>query len=302
MTRDKLGLVFALIAAAGMGIVPIFAKLAYSIGATPLTMLVIRFGLAAVILWGYLYWQKEIEKVEGKRLLSFLLLGLFFGISSLLYFTAITMIPVPVATLLIYTAPAFVVIISVLIGDERITLNKLISLAIASVGLFLVLDLSVDTVNWKGILIGLGGGFFYSLFVVGGNRFTAGSNPLLATAYTFPATFLFHLIVSVISNQLDLSLPPLVWGYGVLIALFGSAVGIGFLYKAIQLIGASKTSIIAIMEPVVAIVLAAIIFNERMTLLQLIGGALIIGAIVIINLSKAETNSEELEEELMVGQ
>lgn len=296
MTRDRLGTIYALIAATGMGIVPIFAKVAYSLGATPMTMLVIRFGLASIILWGYLYWQKEIERVEGKKFFSFALLGVLFGISSLLYFTAITMISVSVATLLIYTAPVFVVIFSVLTGDERMTANILLSLIIASIGLYLILDLSVDTVNLKGILFGLSGGFFYSLFVVGGNRFTAGINPLLVTACSLTATFLFHLCVSLVSNQLSLIQPPLVWGYGVLIALFGSTVGIGFLYKAIQLIGGSKTSIIAIMEPVVAIVLAAILFHERMTLLQLAGGTLIIGAIIIINLTQTQIHREGLEE------
>ena len=288
MTRDQLGLIYALIAATGMGIVPIFAKVAYSLGATPMTMLVIRFGLASIILWGYLYWQKEIERVEGKKFFSFALLGILFGISSLLYFTAISMIPVSVATLLIYTAPVFVVIISILIGDERMTANILLSLVIASIGLYLILDLSVDTVNLKGILFGLGGGFFYSLFVVGGNRFTAGITPLLVTACSLTATFLFHLCVSLVYNQLSLLQPPLVWGYGVLIALFGSTIGIGFLYKAIQLIGGSKTSIIAIMEPVVAIVMAAILFHERMTLLQLVGGSLIIGAIIVINITQTQ--------------
>lgn len=276
-----------------MGTIAIFAKMAYSFGATPLTMLTIRFGMASIMLWGYLYWQKQIEKIGKKQLLSFALLGVVYGLSSLLFFVAITLTSASIATLLLYTAPVFVVVISVLIGDERLTIYKLISVIITTVGLYLVLDLSVDTVNLKGVLVGMGSGFFYCLFIVGGNRFSAGINPLLVTACTIPATFVFHLCVSLATNQLHLAQPPLVWVYGALMALFGTAIGIGFIYKAVQLVGASKTAIITAIEPAITIALAAIIFSERMSLLQFIGGALIIGAIIIINVSKAQTVSEE---------
>ncbi|NLC76457.1 MAG: EamA family transporter [Clostridia bacterium] len=294
MTKDKLGIILALVAATSMGTIAIFAKMAYSFGATPLTVLVIRFGVASLLLWAYLYWQQEIERVEGKKLIALGVLGIIYGLSSLCYFTSLELTSASIATLLLYTAPVFVVIISVLIGDEKITVHKIISVVTASLGLYLVLDLSVDTFNLTGILFGIGSGLFYCLFVVGNRRYAAGINSLLATACTVPATFLFHLSVSIASNQLSVAQPPAVWFYGILIAFFGTAVGIGCLTKSIQLIGASKSSIICTIEPAVTIALAAIIFQERMTLPQFIGGVFIIGAILIVNIDQARADSNEL--------
>jgi drug/metabolite transporter (DMT)-like permease len=293
LTKDKLGIIYALIAATSMGTTAIFTKITYSMGATPLTILTIRFGIASVILWVYLYLKKQLEAVKKDRLIGLIALGLIYGISSFMYFTSIDMTSASIATLLVNTAPVFVVLTTVLIGDEKATLHQVVAIFVASVGLYLVLDLSVEAINLVGAVIGIGGGFFYGLYIVGSNRYAATLNPLLATAYTVPATFLFHFSVGTASHQLSWELPPLVWAYGIILAVFGTIIGIGFVQKSIPLIGSTKTSVIITFEPAVTVLLAALIFHEHMTPLQLLGGTLIIGAIIIIQISKTEVNKQQ---------
>ena len=204
------------------------------------------------------------------------------------YFEAIEVIGgAAVPALLMYTAPGFVLVLSALLFGERITRPKLIALAVIFCGLLLVTGVlgSSLSVPLPGILLGLGAGLGYALYSIFG-KFVVGR--YAAVTITF-YTFLFAAGVAVPASgvvphalsALSWSLLPAVLGLGLFCTV------LPFLLYTLGLAGleASRASLLATVEPVVAAVVGGLYFQEQFSFMELVGMLLVLGAIAALNLS-----------------
>lgn len=131
-----LGVLLITISAASFGAMPIFAHFAYAAGATPLTVLVFRFTIAAICFWAYAK-AERIPLPKPKNLRILILLGAVgFVLQSLSFFTALTLASPSVVVLLLYLYPAIVVGLSTLLRHQPSSPPKLIALGIAWWGQF----------------------------------------------------------------------------------------------------------------------------------------------------------------------
>ncbi len=211
----------------------------------------------------------------------------FFNIC---YFNCMQISSLAVAALLLYTAPIFVMLMSLLLFNERFTGPKGVALVCTFLGCAFVtgafsggLSLTV-----QGILYGLGSGFGYALYSIFGKYAVRRYSSLTITAYTF----YFCLLVSVPLANFTADSFANITGTGI-----GGALGLGIvcavipylLYtKGLENVDPGQASILATIEPFVAAAVGMIFFAEPMTLSKALGMLLIFSSIVILNLPHKE--------------
>ncbi|HEV2579993.1 MAG TPA: DMT family transporter, partial [Ktedonobacteraceae bacterium] len=130
----SIGILFMIISAASFGVMPVFARLSYASGADPLTVLFLRFGIAAVVMLGILRLSKT-PFPRGLVLIELILLGAIAYVGeSLAYFTALTMASAGLVALLLYIYPALVTTLSAIFLKEQLTTPKIVALFLALSG------------------------------------------------------------------------------------------------------------------------------------------------------------------------
>ncbi|MBI5035147.1 MAG: EamA family transporter [Chloroflexi bacterium] len=258
-------------------------------GLSALTVVFLRAGVAFVIAFIALaIFRRKLLYFSPSRLGLLVLYGLV-GISVFyfLYAQAIITTSVTTAVVLLYTAPAFVTIIAWRTWGEPLTARKLVAVGLAIVGCALVAK-AYDPAEWQlnlvGVLIGLGAGFTYALFTVfnkaGAEKFPLGT--LITYELFFGALFLLPLqspdAFAVMIEQ------PTAWVFLLGLVLGPTLGSITVFNLGLRSLPASNVSIVATIEPVVASAIAFFVFSERMDVLQIVGGIMVIGGALWLSL------------------
>ena len=265
----------------------IFKALIGDYGLSRITIAFFRASLSAVILFAALALRRPSSlHIVARDVLFFAAFGLL-GIAAFysVYVTAIDLAGMSVAAVLLYTAPAWVSLISAVFLGEKITPVKLVAVMLAMAGCALVArvyDVRGLQLNWLGILAGLGAGLTYALYSVfnkvglrrhdgwtvlaygllAGSVFLAPlqSPPLLAAALRQPGAVIWLLVLAL-----------------------GPTLGAGLSFNAgLRHVPVSSASIVATLEPVIASLLAFAFLHERLDPAQLIGGGLILATVIIL--------------------
>ena len=223
-----------------------------------------------------------------------LFLGLGFGsilFFTVCYFTAITMMPLSTAAILLYTSPIWIMLMSVLFFHEKLNGRKLLALALAFAGCVLVSGISGEGLTLTGLLVGLGSGVGYGLYSILGTVALRKYSPYTVTAYTFMFAAAGSWLIcrpADMAARFSAAADP-----GSLLLLCGltalvTAV-IPFLAYTLGLrtVEASRAGILATIEPLVATLIGVLAFSEPLTLISGIGIALILSAVILLNLRAA---------------
>ena len=164
-SRKNAGLLLVAISAVSFGLMPLFAKMAYSAGTSIYTLLFLRF-LAATVFMFLLIFIRKLPLPSEKEILAFLLLGAFGYVGvSLCYFSALNYASASVVSLLEYTYPALVMIGSVVFLKERITALKICSLCLALAGAALIIGTGTEA-NPLGVILAILSAILYSVYIL----------------------------------------------------------------------------------------------------------------------------------------
>ncbi len=233
--------------------------------------------------------DKSLFSIKIKDLWLFISAGLFsIVLFNFSYYTTMSLASLSVAAVLLYTAPFFVVIISLFLFKEKLTSNKIIALFTAFIGCCFVSGLfdSAHRISTKALFFGLLTGFGYALYTVFGEL-------LLKRGYkTLTITFFVFLFAAVCSLPfinpiktvgLAVSSPKILLMV-FLMAVFNTV--IPYVLYTTGLSGVSPTAapIIATVEPVIATLIGAFVYSENISLFNFIGIMLVLSSVVILNL------------------
>lgn len=271
----KRGYLFVFLAASMWGTLGIFAKLLYRFNLDPFTIVFYRAGIAFALLAAYNALTSGLG-IEKNRLKFYAFYG-FFSVFLFyaLYFYAVKYSSVSLAVLLLYTAPIYSTVMGYLLFGEEITRPKLFSLLAVVIGVLLVTRLD-GNVRPIGAVLGLLSGFTYALYGILGKMAMRTERPEKALMYTLGFGFLFMTPFAHPGVPLE-AIP-----YLMALAFFPTFLGYLLYNHALREVEASRASIVATIEPVVALVLAYLIFGETLTPRQLIGaGMIILGALLL---------------------
>lgn len=289
-SRD-LGPALIVLAGCFWGSMGIFVRRLGAYGFGSIQIVSIRVTLAALAFSVLLFFKDRSGFRLSVRDLP-LFLGLGFGsilFFTVCYFTAISIMSLSAAAILLYTSPIWIMLMSVLFFRERLDKRKLLALAMAFVGCALVSGLSGEGMTLKGLLVGLGSGIGYGLYSILGTIALRRYSPYTVTTYTFifaaVGSWLICRPMDMISKFAAAGDPA---GLLFLCCLTGLVTAvIPFLAYTLGLrtVEASRAGILATVEPMVATLIGVLVFSEPLTLLSGLGILLILSAVVLLNSS-----------------
>ena len=283
------GQVLIILAGCFWGSMGIFVRKLSDYGFSPIQIVSIRITVAALAFALLLLVKDRSEfRIALRDLPLFLGLGLgsvlFFTVC---YFSAIEMMPLSTAAILLYTSPIWIMLMSVLFFREKLNRTKLIALALAFAGCIFVSGISGGGLTITGLLLGLGSGIGYGLYSILGTIALRKYSPYSVTTYTFLVAAAGSWFVC---NPADMISKFAAADHPAGIALFGCLTGlvtavIPFLAYTLGLrtVEASKAGILATIEPMVATLVGIAVFSEPLTLLSGLGMIMILAAVILLN-------------------
>lgn len=197
------------------------------------------------------------------------------------YFIAIRMTTVATAAVLLYTAPAWVVVMARLLFAESMTRMKVAALALTFVGCVLVVGAAGPgalRLTPAGLLAGLGAGLTYALYSIFGKTALRRHSPLTTVIYALAFGALFLLIASGGLQPVPAGGVPAL-AYVIVVPTVAAYL---LFITGLRWVEAGRASVIATVEPVVAALGGAILLREPFGPLQWLGAALVLGGVVLV--------------------
>jgi drug/metabolite transporter (DMT)-like permease len=262
-------------------------------GVKALDLVQIRVTLASIILFLFLVvFSRDSLKIRPKDIGYFLLLGgVFMALVQGTYFYTISKIQVAAAILIQYLAPIFVAVYSMVFWNERSTLCKITALCMAFGGCYLVVggyDLELLRMNRLGIMGGLASAVCFAGYSLLGERGMHRYKPwtvlFYALVFSIPTWHILHPPFQYVRLAFDLSQ----WLWMVYIAVVGTILPFGLFFVGVNYIRSTRASITATLEPISAGFFAFFVLGETMEILQIAGGAMVIGAIVLLQIQQEQ--------------
>ncbi len=272
----------------------VFAKLAFAAGATVDASLFYRFAISLPLVWLFLIYKKKLHylKKSNPSDFFFILALSFFGyyIGSKADYIALQWIGAGISRMILFTYPVFVVILNSLIKIKIPNLATIGSMLFCQLGLFLILGAySADLldVNFYGATFSFISALAYAFYIVllsqrGGK---IDSQYLVALVVSFAFGFI-ALDFSLTNKAAELSLNQQAFFWCVMMAIFSTALPLTLFAEAVKKIGANNSAIISTVSPVFTLVIAFIVLNEKYSLWQLVGAAIIIISIYYLSQNK----------------
>ena len=280
-----MGAVFCLLSAIGFGAMAIFGKLAYDEGVTVGDLLLVRFGVAAVVMLGIVWWRGGFGVLPRRTAVAAFAMGAVgYAAQSASYFAALDRIDASLLTLLLYFYPVLVMVGAVALKRESWSRRRLAALGLALAGILLVLlGAATSRFDWLGAALGVTSALVYTAYILTGDRVLSGIAPLSLTALVCCGAATTYAVATVLrGGPTSLDAGPAGWFWLVTLALVSTVGAIILFFAGLARVGPSVASILSILEPVVTVGLAAAVFSESLSAEQLLGGLLVLGAVVVV--------------------
>jgi drug/metabolite transporter (DMT)-like permease len=276
------GTLFCLASGAAFGAMAVFGKLAYDAGANPGTLLALRFAFAAALFWSFVP-LREIRALPRRDVVAGLALGMFgYALQAGCYFVALGRIEAPLLALLLYTFPAIVAAAAVALGREPFGGRHVIAVLLATGGLTLaVAGAGHGALDPLGVALGLGAAVVYSVYILVSDGIAGRVRPqVLATLVCTGAAITLLTGSAVLGEFRPGDLTTAGWGWLACLAAVSTVAAITLFFAGLERVGPTMAAILSTVEPLVTILLAFLVFGERLGAIQLLGGALVLAAVV----------------------
>src|SRR5215212_4392748 len=283
-TPSLAGLLLCAASAAAFGAMAVFGKLAFEAGIGVITVLAVRFTLSAAVLapLDAAGWRR----LPRRRLLQALALGgLGYAAQSALYFLALERVDAGLVALLLYTFPALVTIGAVVLGRDRLDRARVASLALAFLGLVLVLASGGPAhAEPLGIVFAFGAALVYTVYILTSEPVLADMDPRTLAGLVCTGGAATYLVAGAVSGELSFDFDAIGWLWLAGIVGVSTVAAIVLFFAGLARVGPSRASIVSTVEPLVTVTLAFVVFGERLGAAQLVGGALVLASVVLLQL------------------
>lgn len=283
---QRIGALLCLASAAAFGAMAVFGKLAYDAGVGVTTLLFVRFALATAVLWVLVALTRTAPPRGTRRtLLAALALGgVGYALQAGLFFAALTRMDASLLALLLYSYPAMVTAAAIAIGRERPSRRRAGAVLVSSGGLVLVLaGAAQGAVDPLAAAMAVASALTYTAYILVSHSVADALDPLpLAALVTLGAATTFG-VAGVTTGELHLDLAASGWLWAGMIALVSTVGAIVLFFAGLRRVGPSTAAILSTFEPVVTVALAYAAFGEDLSGVQILGAALVLGAVVALN-------------------
>lgn len=273
------GLLLVALSAAAFGTLAIFGRAAYADGLDTFTILFLRFSLAAVLMLGLLRARRELLP-RGPVLLRLIGMGaLGYVGQAFAYLTALKYASAGLVALLLYLYPVLVALLAVLLLHERLTLVKGTALALALAGTALTVGPAGGQA--LGIVLAIAAAVIYSVYIMVGTQVLKHVSAVQSSTVIFAAAGLSAGTLMLIDGP---RLPASGAGWLAIgaIVLLATVLPVATFLAGLDRIGPTNAAMLSTLEPVVTVLLAAWLLHEKLEWLTVLGGGLILAAVLLL--------------------
>lgn len=290
MNRKMHKIAPVLVAAAAIlwGILVVFVRKLNAAGFGAMDIVGIRvYGSAFFLVVGLLVSRRKLLKVKGKDCWCFLGTGVFSIVFfSYCYFRNVEVSSVALSSILMYTSPVWVTLLSVICFREKMNKGKIMALVLALAGCVLVSGImgGAGEVSVRGILLGLGSGIGYGLYSIFGRyALNKGYYPMTVSTYTFLFACIGVLpFISLSSIIMQLMAEPVLWVWAICISLFTTCLSFSLYTLGLQYMEPGRAAVLATLEPIVSTVVGVVYYGEPLTPVMLAGVVLVLVSSILI--------------------
>jgi drug/metabolite transporter (DMT)-like permease len=277
--RRLTGILLIAISAAAFGSLGILGRFAYADGLDAVTLLFLRFTLAAGLM-AVLLWVRRESLPRGSVLLRLIGMGAVGYVGqSYCYLTAIRYASPGLVALLLYLYPVIVALLSVVFLHEGLTRTKVLALGLALLGT--ALTVGPEGGRLTGVLLALSAAGIYSVYIVVGTQVMKQGSAIQSSAVIFAsAGATFGLLTAAGGPHWPHSASG--WFTILLIVLIPTLVAVVAFLAGLARIGPTNAAMLSTLEPVVTVLLAAWLLGEHLKAISLLGGGLILTAVLIL--------------------
>jgi drug/metabolite transporter (DMT)-like permease len=299
--RRAFGIALVVVSACSFGSGGLFAQPVYDAGVGWQVLSAWRFGFGALLAWLWLLaWpgrRARLRTAARRAVLVSLLLGVLYVGNSGTYFAGLETVPVSLASLIVYTYPAIVAVMSLRFGRRLDGRVAWFALALALVGVILAVGgiPEAEMPPLSGLALIVVSPFIYSIWIVLSARLSGerregvgdeaddGADAAVATALIMTGTAATYWLSGLALGQplAPSQIPAAAWPGLIGVGVVATFVAIQTFYAGAQRVGAAQASLISTVEPLWTISLAAILFGEVLQPVQILGGALIIAGVLV---------------------
>ncbi|MFN8379728.1 MAG: EamA family transporter [Anaerolineae bacterium] len=287
------GIGLVALSAAGFGTLALFSQYAYADEMDAFSILFFRFTLAALIMAAVLMVRRE-PLPRGATLGLLVAMGAIGYVGqSLAYLTALKYASSGLVALLLYVYPVLVMLLAVLFLRERLTGMKVIVLVLALAGTALTVDPAGGQA--VGIVLALTGAAIYSVYIMVGTHVLKRVSVVQSSAVIFASAGFAAGTLMILSGP---RLPATGTGWAAILAivLLATVLPVAAFLGGLERIGPTNAAMLSTLEPVVTVVLGVVLLSESLRPVTLIGGALILLAVIL--LTRAELRRPEIAPEV----
>ena len=290
--RIGAGTTYTLLAALGFAAVSTLTSLALAEHVSLYTVLSWRYVLGAVVMVAWIG-SRDYPRMPWPEAARFIVLG--GGGQALLVGMALSSLRwIPAATLgfLFYTYPAWVTLVQALRGAERLTLRRVVALALSFGGIAVIIAVPVTTARElavafdgttaRGVALALGAAIVYGMYIplMG---WMQKSHPVAVTsAYGKIGSAICFLLLAVSDRSFTMTLSATAWGAILALTLFSTVMPSVFFLMGLMRLGPVRTAIVSTVEPFLTAILGAVVLHQPVTPRLLAGGVMIVAAVVVL--------------------
>lgn len=285
LSRERTtGMIFVALSAVAFGAMAIFGKLVLAAGLGLSSLLALRFVLAG----GVMALTMLVTRTRWPRGRSLLILGGMGGIGyvsqAFCYFSALNHASAGLTALLLYLFPAIVTVLSAVIQRRWPSPLRVVAVALAFAGTVLTVggDASGSPL---GMVLGIAAALIYSVYILVGEGVTAREGAMASSTVVMLSAAVSSTAVATVQGfvwPIDIQ----AWAAVLGIALICTVGAINLFFAGLRRLGAPDTSALSTLEPLTTIALAAVFLGESIAALQIFGGLVILGAVILIARSR----------------
>lgn len=286
------GVIFVVISSIGFGFMPVFAKLAYASGLDSYTLVVFRFVFASCIFYFFIRLKKIPMAITKKQLKTLVIVGTAgCALTAGTLFASYKYMSAGLASTMHFVYPGMVSIAAYFILKEEFTIKKLISLILSLLGLIVLINFNDKSISLFGSFLAILSAITYAIYIVGISfEHMKAMNGILLSFYVGLIAAVSLLIINLIfGTGCIINIKGV--SYSFLLALFSTAMPFYLFIEGIKVIGPSNGAILSTLEPIVGVVLGAMIFDETITTRIVIGCILIFASVLILSLKNKEVKN-----------
>ena len=295
-TRSK-GIICGIIAAISYGTNPLGALPLYKVDINADSVLFYRYSIAALILAVLMFFRKESFRIKVQDIGALLGLGVLFALSSLTLFVSFHYMDAGIASTLLFIYPIFVALIMAFFFKEALTKVTVISIFLAVFGVLLLYQGGDGQGLAKtGVMLVLMSAMSYALYIVMVNKARLEMSAIKLTFYVLIGCVLTILIHSVTptGNSIQWLTTPYMWMCALMLAIVPTVISLVLMAIAVYSVGSTPTAIMGALEPLTAVVIGIIIFNEPFTLQLAMGIVLILSSVLYLIVGKRFSKKREI--------